>query len=735
MSIGSFLATAGDIGEGIETYQTESAKRRLLRQQAELAQAELARQEQQRKLLQEAAAANVGMLPHTAGVLTPSAGLNAPAEILPAIAPLNIQPVAGDELTTTGGAAEAPPVKPKAGVAKPPAVGRVIKMGNTVIPWFDPNQPDRLNAGIGGFRYVDPSKSNVQIAYQARENERKLSNTLEAMAVQTKVPLGVVHKQFLPQNEKAELEVSQQASAWYQTDDARAYFRRNPQVLELAQKAPVKFFKGLVKANELAARQRAGVAAPEKTAPQMQPEKVSTTGVMSSSLHGPAASTKGAKAFDAQGKEYAGVVQQAAQRFGVDPIILNRLLASESHFNPNIVNPDSGALGMAQIMPDHINRGLVTEAQARDPVYAINFAAAHLAQNLRNEGGDYRKALLRYKGALSPRGVSAMTPVVRDITSGFQWDANQVLSAVGPKPTKSRDPATNAVAALQGAYTAGSGATGTQQAGVTLAGTAPASEPALNLTDLNTYMGNPEKIAPSMTYTQAQRDFAYRQAQIFAQTGNIAGYEETVAKLQLLDANLARLQGAQAILEIQNFNNPQRAEQLLSYLSGGRLQVKMRQDGRFAFFGANRQGQFVPIPGQENVSRDSFLSTLRAASDESYRARLEESATAAAQAQQKYLQEREMMRFKGQIEGELQAQRLQVDLGKAVLDARAQLEAAKLKGKGVASVAVGDENWLTYDDPRTGQQVLARPTEVTLPSGEVESTLDARPLSQWGGGK
>lgn len=479
-----------------------------------------------------------------------------------------------------------------------------------------------------------------------------------------------------------------------------------------------------------------GAAAPKAAKVDTAPAEVGTAGVRSTAPSGQtAAATTKARAYDAQGAQYDAVVQQAAAQYGVDAKILKRLIASESSFDPNIVNKTSGALGLAQIMPSHINKGLVSAAQARDPATAISFAAAHLAQNLRNEGGDYRKALLKYKGALSPKGTAAMSPVVRDITSGLQWDAQQVLGAVGPQLAQSRDPATNAALALRTNPSASGAPSGVSNGGVQLAGSAT-QEPVLKLSSLNTYLTKPDKIVPAVADTLSQRDLVKREAEIYASSGNEAAYQQSVAKLQQIDANLIRLQGAQAIIDTQTFLDPSRAEKLISYLSNGELQVQMRADGRFAYFGRNQKGQMVPIPGQDNVSRADFISTLRAATDESYRVRREAADIAAAAAQASFNQDIEKERFKGQIAGELQTQRLGVDAQRALLEAKTRLQIAERNGQNITSIGSGENEMFLQTNPdNPNDPWVFKPGgfETTGPGGTTIVTTDAIPFSQLAG--
>ena len=718
MSIGSFLATAGRVGQGIRAEQ--GAMRQDRAQQ--LALEELNRRDEERKLLQAESTKLAGLLPQDAGVLGMGTAPTTRAGILPAM--LSSEASAYAPATT-------PP--PATGVTSPSDVGAGVTLptaatkaptttpfkiaGVRIQPW-DMQRPDRLNAGVAGFERVDPNASNYDKALATQRNEGKLFGALAKIAQQTNYYFAGVRGYFSPQDQKRQMELSDAASQWYQSSDATDYFRRNPEMLAIAQKNPVNFFDGLNKTNQFVQ----GQAKTSKAAPA-----ASTSGVQSL-----ASNTAGARAFDAQGSAYASLVQQAAAAYGVDAKILNRLIASESRFNPNIVNTKSGAIGLAQIMPVHIQNGLITEEQARDPATAIKFAAAHLAQNLRNEKGDYRNALLRYKGATSAKGVGDMTPVVRDIVSGMQYDAKAVLSAVGPQLARSRDPATNAVIALQQGGGATGGDTGVQQVGVSV-GAAP-REARLKLNNLNTYLTRSDKLPQSVTYVNAQRQFALAKAQAAARTGNIAGYEAAVTQLKEYEGDLTRLMGAQAMVDIQNFNDPSRASQLISYLSGGQLELRMREDGSFAYFGRNAQGQSVVLPGRENVDRRDVIETLRRASDEVYRKTRSDAEIAASQAAAELAGKIQLAVAEGQIQGEIEQFKGGVDLNRAVILARAQLEAARLRGQTTASVAVGDENWVTYNDPTTGEQFLARPTEVTLPSGQTTVTLDAKPLSQWGGG-
>ena len=90
--------------------------------------------------------------------------------------------------------------------------------------------------------------------------------------------------------------------------------------------------------------------------------------------------------------DYASVIASAAAANGVDPAVLTALLQQESGGNPNAVNANSGALGIAQFMPATA-AGL--GVNPLDPVSAINGAAQYLAQ-LTNQFGSTQLGLAAY---------------------------------------------------------------------------------------------------------------------------------------------------------------------------------------------------------------------------------------------------------------------------------------------------------------------------------------------------
>lgn len=89
------------------------------------------------------------------------------------------------------------------------------------------------------------------------------------------------------------------------------------------------------------------------------------------------------------------VVGRVAQHEGVDPAMLKAIIDRESAWNPNALNPQSGAFGMMQLMPEHM-RDYGMEGSTL--MGNLTIGARLYKQYLEQSHGDVREALRRYGG-------------------------------------------------------------------------------------------------------------------------------------------------------------------------------------------------------------------------------------------------------------------------------------------------------------------------------------------------
>lgn len=97
--------------------------------------------------------------------------------------------------------------------------------------------------------------------------------------------------------------------------------------------------------------------------------------------------------------DYLELADYYAEQYGLDPTVFRRMIMQESGFNPEARNERSGALGIAQIMPDSARQpgfGIDPIEDRLDPEQSLRFGAQYLRAMLDRYDGDYARALAAY---------------------------------------------------------------------------------------------------------------------------------------------------------------------------------------------------------------------------------------------------------------------------------------------------------------------------------------------------
>lgn len=123
-------------------------------------------------------------------------------------------------------------------------------------------------------------------------------------------------------------------------------------------------------------------------------------------------------------------VSEVEQKYGLPQGLLANTAGAESSWNPNAINPDSGATGLMQFMPATAKS---LGIDPRDPMQSIDAAGKYYQHLIQKNGGDVPKAVAQYGGFVTKDPSDYQAKV---IPQGYYASNQQPLTA-NPQPVVS----------------------------------------------------------------------------------------------------------------------------------------------------------------------------------------------------------------------------------------------------------------------------------------------------------
>jgi hypothetical protein len=587
MSIGSFLADAGYIGAEAENFVNTREVQRAQRAEAQARQLDLARREQSRQR-----AAGLSMADYVG-----------PAPTYNSLAPP--MDVAEGDFTAppppTPPPSTTPPPPPAAGTKTPAKTTAPKRMfAGVEVPYYDKNAPVRLG--------VDPDASDVSQFLGRGREQINLGQKMNRLADDTAVSMYEFRRPFVNQTEKADLDARQKASFWYRSKFSRDYFARNPEMISVAEKDPVGFFKTVMtKAPDPNFRMK---GAKDTTEAEFKgvPSTLTQTPEGGWDQRSFMMKVGGPQGVEAGG-QWIKNKEGTSSAFGPAQITDGTWL-----FHYNRINPKSGlskdqilALKKDRSVYPQVFQALTTynQQELQRAGFAVNDTNMYMMHFLGASGGP---AALRFLQQ------DPNTPITRAIAAD-QRAANATLL----KDKKTIGDVYNWAASKMGE--AVSTQTQTQSAGVDETG--GGQQPPRRMAPSEFYLNanRPEMISAGTANALQSRKRLEAIADRYRQEGRLDEFDAVLMQIDAQDVNLRMLQGMQGIMELAYSRNPSRLAAVWSDYAGTPIQIQPRTDGKYNVLSG---GQII----SQGVDEGTLIDRARKTFDQAYLAQQTENQNA-----------------------------------------------------------------------------------------------------------